>query len=275
MVRSILEAIPGYRVIGEASDGLEAVERAATLLPDVVLLDMAMPLLNGIEAAKRIKQACPRSKIIFLTQQNDDEVRSAALATGAEAYLVKSRAAGELLPTIETALLNGLEVYEPISQPSYDHAPKLTLQPPQCDLLTSLWRRFPVTIIILAIVIGAWIDHQLEHSTAVDLRTARSYGARQSAPLASLKPMPGIHRLDKRTGGSAKESKAALFAFKRVQVGPNEVDYVAEDVTMRVFTPRSARVQPQHVSREVNIGDDVTVRYFASEPAERSSPLSK
>ena len=105
VVRSILEGVPGFLVVGEASDGAEAVKEAATLLPDVVLLDVGMPRLNGIEAAKRIRRASPESKIIFLTQDRDSEVREAALAAGAIAYLLKSGARYELLATIETAML--------------------------------------------------------------------------------------------------------------------------------------------------------------------------
>jgi len=100
--RSLLKAIPDFQVVGEASNGLDAIERAATLLPDVVLLDIGMPLLNGIEAAKKIRQCCPKSKIIFLTQQNDDDVRSVALAAGADAYLLKSQTGHELRSTIAT-----------------------------------------------------------------------------------------------------------------------------------------------------------------------------
>ena len=105
VVRSILEGVPGFRVVGEASDGAEAVKEAATLLPDVVLLDVGMPHVNGIEAAKRIRQISPESQIIFLTQDRDSEVREAALAAGAIAYLLKSGARYELLATIETAML--------------------------------------------------------------------------------------------------------------------------------------------------------------------------
>jgi len=105
IVRSILECVPWFRVVGEASNGAEAVKEAATLLPDVVLLDVGMPHVNGIEAAKRIRQASPESKIIFLTQESDSEVRGAALAAGAIAYLLKSRANYELLATIETVML--------------------------------------------------------------------------------------------------------------------------------------------------------------------------
>jgi DNA-binding NarL/FixJ family response regulator len=88
----ILGATADFQVVGEASDGVEAIEQAATLHPDIVLLDIGMPRLNGLEAAKAIKQASPESKIIFLTGQDDEDLMSAALATGAEAYLVKSRA---------------------------------------------------------------------------------------------------------------------------------------------------------------------------------------
>jgi DNA-binding NarL/FixJ family response regulator len=103
-VRSILRARREWQVIAEAGDGLEAVRRAEEMRPHVVLLDIGMPRLNGIEAAKRIRQVSPDSKIIFVTQQHDTEVRMAALATGAEQYVIKANAASELLPAVEAAL---------------------------------------------------------------------------------------------------------------------------------------------------------------------------
>ena|SRR5215469_4776328 len=106
-IRSILKAQRGWQVIGEACDGLQAVEKTAELCPDIILLDIGMPGLNGIEAAKRIRHTCPGSRIIFVTQDGDEDVRMSALATGAEAYLLKANAATELLPAIEAALRNG------------------------------------------------------------------------------------------------------------------------------------------------------------------------
>lgn len=106
-VRSILEAIPGFRIIGEASNGLEAIEKTAALRPDIVLLDIGMPILNGIEAARRIRRVSPHSKIIFLTQEQDIDVKAAALAVGGMAYLSKSAAVGELRPAIDAALQRG------------------------------------------------------------------------------------------------------------------------------------------------------------------------
>jgi DNA-binding NarL/FixJ family response regulator len=106
--RSMLEEVAGFRVIGESSDGLDAVAKAATLFPDVIVLDIGMPLLNGIEAARRIRLACLEARIVFLTENDDEDVRCAALATGAMGYVLKSSAAYDLLPTVERALLRAV-----------------------------------------------------------------------------------------------------------------------------------------------------------------------
>jgi len=96
--RSLLQQRPEWQII-EACDGLEAVHKATELRPDIVLLDIGMPILNGIEAAEKIREATPQSRIIFVTSDGDADVKAAALATGAEAYLAKARAASELQPT--------------------------------------------------------------------------------------------------------------------------------------------------------------------------------
>jgi DNA-binding NarL/FixJ family response regulator len=106
-IRSIVQRRPEWQVICEACDGVQAAEKATQLRPDIVLLDIGMPILNGIEAAKRIRQSSPASKIIFVTQDHDEDVRISALAIGAEAYVVKANAATELLPAIDAALRNG------------------------------------------------------------------------------------------------------------------------------------------------------------------------
>ena len=103
-VHSLLQARPEWQVIAEASDGSEAVQKAEDLKPDLILLDIGLPKLNGIEAARRIRQCSPSSKIIFLSQNNDLEVVRAALGTGALGYVRKTDARHQLLPAVDAVL---------------------------------------------------------------------------------------------------------------------------------------------------------------------------
>jgi DNA-binding NarL/FixJ family response regulator len=100
-VISMLERNPRYQVIGEAADGLDAVHKSAELEPDLILLDIGLPKLNGIEAARQILRAKPASKIVFLSEHSCRELVEEALKLGAEAYIRKFDLASELMPTIE------------------------------------------------------------------------------------------------------------------------------------------------------------------------------
>ncbi|HEX7962061.1 MAG TPA: response regulator transcription factor, partial [Terriglobales bacterium] len=95
---------PELQIIGEASDGLEAVRKAEELQPDLILLDIGLPMLNGIEAAQRIRQACPQSKILFVSGDSSIGMVQGALATGASGYVVKSNAGRDLLTAIDAVL---------------------------------------------------------------------------------------------------------------------------------------------------------------------------
>jgi DNA-binding NarL/FixJ family response regulator len=101
---STLQTMPELQVIAAASDGLEAVRMAEELNPDLILLDIGLPRLNGIEAAHRISRVLPDAKILFLSQDNDPDVVAAALSDGAEGYIHKLDVAKELLPAVEAAL---------------------------------------------------------------------------------------------------------------------------------------------------------------------------
>jgi DNA-binding NarL/FixJ family response regulator len=103
-VRHILRARPEWKITCEACDGEQAVQKAAALQPDIVLLDLGMPVLSGIEAARRILEDSPKSRVVFLTQCTDPDIMNFSLQLGAEAYLLKARAASDLLPAIEAAL---------------------------------------------------------------------------------------------------------------------------------------------------------------------------
>jgi DNA-binding NarL/FixJ family response regulator len=95
-VRSLLQKRPELCVIAEVANGLEAVQKAQELKPDLVLLDFGLPNLNGLEAAIRILEVAPNAKIVFLTQDSDRDVVRAALSTGAQGYVLKADAGIEL-----------------------------------------------------------------------------------------------------------------------------------------------------------------------------------
>ena len=99
-----LLARPTWQVIGEVSDGLEAVQKAQDLQPDLIVLDIGLPTINGIEAARRMRASAPGSKILFLSENSSVEIVEEALRTGAAGYVVKSRAGQELLPALDAIL---------------------------------------------------------------------------------------------------------------------------------------------------------------------------
>jgi DNA-binding NarL/FixJ family response regulator len=103
-VVSKLEKVAELQIIGEVCDGLTSVEQAKALQPDLILLDIGLPTINGIEAAKRIREVSPLSKILFVSESRSFEIAEEALKTGATGYVVKSDAATELLPAIKAVL---------------------------------------------------------------------------------------------------------------------------------------------------------------------------
>ena len=102
LLRDLLE--PEYEVVGSVSDGRELLKAADSLRPDVVLLDIGMPSLNGLDAGRRLKQANPRVKLIYLTMNNNIEYAREALQAGASAFILKNSKSSELLHAIRDAL---------------------------------------------------------------------------------------------------------------------------------------------------------------------------
>ena len=108
-----------FQLIYEASDGLEAVERSEELKPDLILLDIGLPRVNGIEAGRRIRKVSPNSKILFVSQESSADVVQEALRLGAQGYLLKADAAGELLPAVD-AVLQGRQYLSRRSKTTWD-----------------------------------------------------------------------------------------------------------------------------------------------------------
>jgi len=105
-VRSLLEAEAGWKVVGEAADGQELVEKTEKLRPDVVVLDISMPRLNGLEAAHRIKKILPEVKILILSMHDSEQLARSVLDAGARGYIAKSDTARDLVIAIEALRRN-------------------------------------------------------------------------------------------------------------------------------------------------------------------------
>jgi DNA-binding NarL/FixJ family response regulator len=108
-IRSMLSKHHNLEVVGEAADGLEAVHKAEELKPDLILLDLGLPSINGLEAARRIQRLSPQSKIIFASMESSTDIVQEALRSGAHGYVIKTELSSQLLPAIR-AVLEGRRV---------------------------------------------------------------------------------------------------------------------------------------------------------------------
>jgi DNA-binding NarL/FixJ family response regulator len=131
-IRAMLGAYDEINIVGEASDGLEAIKKSLELMPDVVLMDIAMPGMDGLEATRRIKKKSPRMKVLVLTQYDDRQYILSAIKAGVDGYLPKRAVGSELIsairvvsqgdsvlyPSAATALINDYRQHAEVG--SYD-----------------------------------------------------------------------------------------------------------------------------------------------------------
>ncbi|NLN69390.1 MAG: response regulator transcription factor [Chloroflexi bacterium] len=147
-LQHILEADPGIQVVGIASDGFEALEVAAEKQPDLVLMDLKMPQMNGIQATRKLRELYPQMQILILTTYTDDEWLFDAIRSGASGYLLKDRPSKELIEAIKGTMAGeayidpsvARKVLENVTQP---HAmkksqTKLSLSPREEEILQLL-----------------------------------------------------------------------------------------------------------------------------------------
>lgn len=105
-LRSLLESRPEFEILGEAADGLQAIEKAMQLRPDLIVMDVSMPQLDGLQATRQIRKKLPEAKILILSQHDTSHMLSAALEAGANGYVTKSQVSRCLLSALE-AVSNG------------------------------------------------------------------------------------------------------------------------------------------------------------------------
>jgi DNA-binding NarL/FixJ family response regulator len=137
----LLEGEPNLQVVGEAENGREAVVKVEKLKPDVVLMDIAMPMLNGIEATRQIRKVCPRTKVIILSMHSHDRYISELFSLGASGYLLKSSTGTDIINAIHTALKGSTYLSPSISDKVIEDYLSLKKKSHQDDLYNRLSNR--------------------------------------------------------------------------------------------------------------------------------------
>ena len=135
-IGSMLKKEPDFKVVGEASNGLEAIEQARELLPDVVLMDLRMPEMDGVEAISRIKAEKPEVKFIILTTYSDDEYIFKGIAAGARAYLLKDAPRDELFKAIRMVSRGESLIQPVVASRVLDKLAELSRKTPAADTLS-------------------------------------------------------------------------------------------------------------------------------------------
>jgi DNA-binding NarL/FixJ family response regulator len=137
----LLEGEPNFRVVGEAENGREAVKRVAELHPNVVIMDITMPLLNGIEATRQIKQVCPETKIIILSMHSHDIYISELFSLGASGYLLKNSTGTDIIKAVHAATAGNTYLSPSISRRVIEDYVSLRKKSPQELLYSKLSNR--------------------------------------------------------------------------------------------------------------------------------------
>jgi CheY-like chemotaxis protein len=226
LICSALQQRSAFQVIEEVSDGLEAVQKAQELQPDLILLDIGLPKLNGLEAGRRIRKISPDSKILFLSQESSPEVVQEALGLGAQGYVLKARAQSDLLPAIEAVLggkrfvSKGLEFGDAIDAQAF-HRHEILLCSDEAVLLDSLTQFIAAALSAgNAAIVWATESHrgsllQRLHALGVDIDAAIQRGTYVSSDTAET-PDP-VRMLETIRGLSQAAAKAGQ-EYPRVAV---------------------------------------------------------
>ena len=186
----LLQARPELHVICEASDGLEVVQRAEELKPDLIVLDIGLPSLNGIEAARQIRKLSPESKILFLSQESSADVVQEGLKLGALGYVVKARAGTDLLAAVEAVLQGRRFVSSDLLGQNFAHPTDAQVpnhphheEALQSRLQGKLW---PVLVTIFILAVAGVVLGVCNYQQSSVIRQIAAHDADLSATIAQL-----------------------------------------------------------------------------------------
>jgi DNA-binding NarL/FixJ family response regulator len=174
-LRGLLEQEPGWSVVGEAGDGREAIEKAKNLQPHLMILDITMPELNGLDAIPRILKVAPSTRILVLSMHDEEELIHRSLRAGAGGYVLKSDTAASLLTAAE-AVLAGRRFVSPSVTPVVLHRlPAASQKKDPTPEFSSLTKREQEVIQLLA---EGKSNKQVATILSISVRTAENHRAR-------------------------------------------------------------------------------------------------
>jgi DNA-binding NarL/FixJ family response regulator len=168
-LRALLER-QGFEVVSEASDGQEALRSVEKTQPDVAILDISMPILNGVDAARELVKSSPKTRVILLTQHDEDQYVTEALRAGVRGYVLKSQAAGDLVHAIQEVCRGSVYLSPKISGAVVDAYLSKTYAPP--DPLSGRERQ------VLQLVGEGKSTKDIAVHLGISVKTAESHRAR-------------------------------------------------------------------------------------------------
>jgi DNA-binding NarL/FixJ family response regulator len=193
-LRSLLEALSGVEVVGEAGDGYEAVRLAETLHPEVVLLDVGMPALNGLEAAGRLATASPSSRVLILSMHNAEEYVVRALRAGCAGYLLKGSAVSELEIAVRAVARGEIYLSPAVSRQIVDdYVARTRGRIAPLDALTPRQRE------VLQLVAEGHSSKAIAHRLDLSVKTVEAHRAQIMSRL-DVHDLPGLVRFAVRVG---------------------------------------------------------------------------
>lgn len=193
-LRMLLAQIPGVEVAGEAGDGLQAVELAASLRPDVAFLDVDMPGCDGIEATALIAQRAPATRVVILTMHVEPDFVARALRAGASGYLLKTSSTAELEFALRAALSGGVHMSPEISRGVVDH--HVRAEPGAADPLAALTARQRE---ILKLISEGRNTKRIAADLGLSGKTVEAHRAQMMTRLG-VRDVPSLVRLAMRAG---------------------------------------------------------------------------